>query len=135
MGKLADILTKKVEDRIQSGLDVFAESLVEDAEHPVITGITRGNWQPSINNPKKVQDYFGYSMADIYDAMLSRTELISLTEAKKQSLNFKWDLGDTVYWTNSLDHIGELEQRRKFFDVIVENSWQKARRAMKTGKR
>ena len=134
MGKLADLLTKRVEERIQSGLDAFAEGLVEDVEHPVITGITRGNWQPSINNPKKVQDYFGYSFADIYDAMQSRTELISLQDAKEKSLGFKWELGDTVIWTNSLEHIGELEHRRKFFDTIVENSRQKAQRAMKSNR-
>lgn len=132
MGKLADELKKQVEARIQAGLEAFAEGLVEDVEHPLITGITRGNWHPSTNTPRKVQNYFGYSDADIFDAMITRSQLVSLTEAKTNSLNFKWELGDKVIWTNSLEHIGELEQRRKFFDVIVENAKQKAQRAVKS---
>lgn len=131
MGRLADELRKQVEAKIQAGLEAFAEGLVEDVEHPLITGITRGNWHPSTNNPKKAQNYFGYSDADIFDAMVTRTQLVSLIEAKATSLNFTWELGDKVIWTNSLEHIGELEQRRKFFDVIVENARQKAQRAVR----
>ena len=135
MGKLADILNKRVKDKIDDGLKAFGEGLVEDGEHPVLSGITRGNWHPSTNSPRKISDYYGYSLLDVLDAWDSGRQLVSLSEAKDNSTNFDWDLGDKVIWTNSLDHILELEFRRKFFDKIVENAKQKAQRAVKGGTR
>lgn len=134
MGNIANLLRKEVENRIDKGLKAFAEGLVEDAEHPVITGITRGNWQPSINNPKRTQDYYGYTISDIFDAMVLREEIVSLGDAKLKATSFQFKLGDEVIWTNSLDHILELEYKRKFFDSVVENAKQKAQRAMKSNR-
>lgn len=135
MGKLAEQLKKQVEEKLQVGLEAFAEGLVEDAEHPVLTGITRGNWHPSVNNPKKVSNYFGYNDLDWLAAAASGKILVSEAQAKKVALDFKWELGDEVIWTNSLDHIGELEQRHMFFDQIVENARQKAQRAIRAKRR
>lgn len=132
---IGDILLKKAEMKIQEGLDAFAEGLVEDWDHPLITGITRGNWHPGVNSRTKLQDFYGYTDSDIFEAMEMGEILVDLGQAKETALDFNYSLGDTVSWTNSLDHIGELEQRRIFFDTIVENAKQKAQSAIKRGKK
>jgi len=126
MGKLADLMNKKIEARVSRLVDDFSDGLVGAADHPVITGITRGNWTPSTGAPLSKDHYWGFDGAHILDAMKSGTELVTLKEAQDYARNPAFRFGDTSYWTNSLDHIGELEQRRKFFDIIVENARQAA---------
>jgi len=134
MGKLEEKLTKAIEDKVQQIADAFSDGLVEDDDHPVLTGITRGNWHPSTNKPLKKELRYGFSDADWFDAVISGDELVSLSEAKQTSRIKDWKLGDTLLWTNSLEHIGDLEFRRKFFDQIVDNARQKAQRAARRGK-
>ena len=133
--KVGDILNKKIKARLDVGVDAFARALVGDENHPLITGITRGNWVPSVDKPTLSQLYYGFSQGDILDAMTSNTLLISIGEAENTATNFSWKLGDKLFWTNSLDHIIDLEIRRKFFDQIVHNATIEAQAAIKRGKR
>lgn len=123
---LGDIFLRKVKKKVYHVIEEFAIGLVESADHPVVTGYTRGNWTPSINNKKLSTNEYGYTFADILDAYESRTLLIDVLSAREHVRDFVWDLGDKVVWTNSVGHIIDLEVRRKFFDVVVDNAKNRA---------
>jgi len=128
-----DIFLKAVNTKLERVINTFSDALVTDEEHPLITGITSGNWQPSVGHPVLREDWYGFSKDDVLDAMSSNTRLIDLSTAKYTARNNDWKLGDELFWTNSLEHIGELETRRKFFDQIVANATIEAQRAAKGG--
>lgn len=127
------LLYSKVETKLAEVRQEFAKGLIESEEdHPLRTGITRANWNPSANEKLLKQDMFGISLDDILD--FSGKPLVSLGEAEAVAtakINFK--LGDTALWTNSVEWIGDLEHRRKFFDIIVDNAIQRARKSTEGG--
>jgi hypothetical protein len=132
-----DLYKQLVKSQAIKAIDSFAVGLVEDESHPVVTGLSRGNWTSSVNSKKISQNTYGYGWNEIADAYDSRTTIISLSDAKETVRDFflgmTWNLGDTVYWTNSLDYIADLEVRRKFFDVIVGNAAIKAQATASRG--
>lgn len=132
-----DLYKQKVKRQAIHAIDSFAVGLVEDESHPVVTGLSRGNWISSVNSRKISQNTYGYGWDEIADAYDSRTTIISLSDAKETVRDFfldmTWNLGDTVYWTNSLDYIADLEVRRKFFDAIVGNAAIKAQATANRG--
>lgn len=69
---------------------------------------------PSVGAEVALENLYGYGWSDIYDASTLGEVLVSVGDAYKTSSNVKYNLGDKIFWTNSLDHIGELELRRKF---------------------
>lgn len=127
MQDIKGIITKKVKKVLDKAIDGFASGLVNSPDHPVVTGITRGNWHSSVGAEVALENLYGYEWSDIYDASTLGEVLVSVGDAYKTSSNVKYSLGDKIFWTNSLDHIGELELRRKFFDLVVHNAVQQAK--------
>lgn len=114
--------------------DAFVDELLSEGEnkHPLRTGLTRANWNPSINAKDLSTSNYGLSEDDIKNFSTGTPPLLPLSVAlghSKKHLDYK--IGDTIYFTNSVKWIGSLEQRRMFFDRIVENAKQAAQVAVR----
>lgn len=138
MSKVARRLLTEVERKLEIARTTFARELVSDDNHPLRTGMTRANWRPSVNSKETRAydpDFFGISWAQIEAFQTGEDPLIPLEAAEDVALALgDWDLGDTLIWTNSVDWIIDLEQRRMFFDRIVENARQAAQEAVRRSK-